>query len=380
MWFCDASSSPHASSWEHPSSEYVLFAHALVDTPDELMHDVPRCFPASCCHGCKSFPPAAQSRKRISQCANDQLALPHEYEDEPAIPDFAESDDDSSSVGDWGVGEEDIFLFDSLPDKLQPLTTTDPLRSSIPPFVETFREAWEARRSRYLSYDNLLWLTTMGPGVLDGGTSESEYTASTRSSSSSVVDVRPVRVEHAEARRSWACPFYRFAPAEHNECVWSLSLPSVRSVIQHIIVDHQLAHFCPLCRTTFSSATDRDLHITSRRCERREDATPPVGVSEDQVDELDAGFQRWKAMGISAEEQWFGTWNILFPGAPQPDSPYLLAAYERETIALLRFWADEGRDLISTELERRGIIRYGDLGTGTATREAFYASVLQEIL
>jgi hypothetical protein len=369
MWLCSTTTSSHASSWD-ASPEYAIFSSSWDDQVDELMRDSPRRCSASFCQE-KKPSPTSEAQHHFYRNAGDQFALP--------VEDTSDHDD-SSSDGDWDREEDDILNFDSLPERLQPLRVGDPLMPLLSPFTEVLREAWEAKKSQYLSHDNLFQFPEAEVDIFKDSTSESEYTSSTVSSSPSIVDVRPAQANAPRGGSTWACPFYRFSPSEHQGCLWSLSLPSVRSTIQHVIADHQLAHFCPLCRTTFSSATERDAHIVARCCEKREDIPPPAGVSEDQLERIDAAYQRWMAMGASEEEQWFGLWEILFPGAPQPSSPYLMATHEWEATALRQFWHDEGHELVSRQLERLGVIRYGDSSTRASTHEGFHASVLQEIL
>lgn len=330
-------------------------------------------------------PPPAKSSfeplcgQPLEQCAKERIPS-ESYVLDPSGPSGGSS---SSSSDERHDVDGDIFLFDELPERVEPLAPDHVLNSSLQPFVQLGHEAWQDKKSSYRhpssfspspSYQSCSWREDSTP---PDGSSKSEYTVTTISSSPSRLCVRPTYKTAAQG--PVACPFYRFDPTEHYDCHWSLSLPNIRSTIQHLIVDHRLAYFCPICRTTFPKAAGRDRHIVARSCERRHDVALPVGVSEDQEEKLNSAYQQWIAGGTSEEEQWFWIWEILFLGLEKPTSAYLSEAREREMVALRRFWFEEGLALISRELERRDLICL-DGPSGQTVREEFLASVFKGIL
>jgi len=127
---------------------------------------------------------------------------------------------------------------------------------------------------------------------------------------------------------------------------------NMRSVIQHLIVDHRLPYFCPMLPGSFVKATDRDIHIVARRCRSRGDVVLPNGISEDKVKQLDCAYRQWPASSVSEEEQWQGVLGLLSSGASRVHSPYLSEPRERGLVLLRQFSCDEGNWLISSELER----------------------------
>ena len=317
-------------------------------------------------------PPLEPVDRRLLKCSAEDLV------GEPDI--WGTRDADSSSTTNSSPDEDDILLFDSVPEKLQLLDPGHRLLSALQHLVALGAEAWEQEKSPLLcpgTPASSRRRVRHQRSVLSNDSSESKYTGSTISSSPSLVFVRPAntRASHAPL----ACPFYRLFPSEHYDCLWSLVLPDIRSLIQHLIVDHRLSYFCPSCHRTFPKASDRDRHIVARSCKLREDVILPVGVSEDQVGQLDSAYRQSVASGMGEEAQWFHIWGILFPGAFIPSLVHLLKPQEREVIAIRQFWREEGHMLILDELERQGLIRL-DKSEDEPVLEALHASVLKGIL
>lgn len=285
--------------------------------------------------------------------------------------------------------EEDIFLLDSLPERQELLDDGHPLIHLLPVLVAYGARSWENNKISCRSHGTPVFPSPRPrkrarrgqPDPL--GTlayEESEDTASILSSSPSRVLVRPS--DTPPSHDALACPFYRLSPSGHYSCLWLLHLPTMRSLIQHLIVHHRLPYYCPMCQTVFPTGADRDRHIVARCCERwGEDVTRPLGVSEDQAEKLASTSELLKAAGLGDEARWLRTWNILFPGLPNPvpDSAFLSKPREREVLALRRFWDDQGRALVSRELEKRQLIRWDYLGGGAAL-DALHVTVLKGIL
>lgn len=204
-------------------------------------------------------------------------------------------------------------------------------------------------------------------------------------------------------RPTLACPFYRRNPERHHACAWTVTLGSVRSAKQHVIVHHHAPIYCPVCTAHFPSAVARDRHVRARACVAREPAPGSLeGATEDQVDRLlrcdtaADGDRDKDAAGATArypprrghaylarrprlvnkgdkeQESWFRMWDVLFPGVGRPNAAYLTSPREREIVALRKFWKRVGPAVVKGLLA----LDRADL----ATREAVAGSVLRDMV
>jgi hypothetical protein len=343
-------------------------------------------------------------------------------------------DDYSSSGSSSDSGEDDILLFDSLPEKPVLLDVNHPYQSVLSELVVLGLNAWHnERRSAAACPSKTIYPTTLSPTPQSTSRSVSmpvrqrkrarmaEPVASHSANSQSMTYVDEVDSDESDTVTSrphkrpgdlMACPFYRFDPARHGKCLWELDLHHARSVTQHVIVDHRLPPYCPVCYLVFDRATGRDIHIVSRSCTKSESPMPQAlqGVSESQVKEIsrpeaekkrrNARKMSWsegrkrgrgtkqrssKAMEQSVRatdheaEQWFDVWDILFPCSPRPESSYLSAPEEREVVSIRRFWRRDGPEMVAKVLEGHGMLRWEDLDEEAALA-TLHASVLEGML
>jgi hypothetical protein len=185
--------------------------------------------------------------------------------------------------------------------------------------------------------------------------------------------------------------------------MWGMELADIRSLKQHVIVNHRLPEYCPICYSIFESAAERDRHIVARSCRGSTNlssyaASRLVGVSEDQVGQLLALEERtgtrnrngkrtkggrWLAKNkttrtaaVSEEEEWYRIWQVLFPGEPRPRLAYLSSRGEREMVDMRNFWDRAGPGLLADLLKAQGLLQWEDLQEETALA-ALHASVLK---
>lgn len=112
-----------------------------------------------------------------------------------------------------------------------------------------------------------------------------------------------------------ACLLYRRNPRDHLSCA-SLTLTRPRDVKQHLLRDHRLPLYCPICGSSpFPSVEERDSHVQEGRC-----VTPPgsvlinaEGLDPGQVAQLELYRAR---RGQSVVSTWRDYWAIVFPDDP----------------------------------------------------------------
>jgi 5-methylcytosine-specific restriction endonuclease McrA len=191
--------------------------------------------------------------------------------------------------------------------------------------------------------------------------------------------------------------------------MWQVELPDMRTIKQHLIVDHRRCDYCPICYAVFDRAADRDRHIVARSCRKKKQPEGLlVGVSEDQAEVLARRYDgsEWtpkddgadmrrrnrantkitsrnvankfsrKAGPPSEEEKWFYIWDIVFPTTPHPASPYLSSPLERETVALRSFWQSAGPELVAEALKEHHLPRLEDTPE-EGTLAALHTTVLK---
>lgn len=149
----------------------------------------------------------------------------------------------------------------------------------------------------------------------------------------------------AKTSRLLACPFYKSNRQKHHDCL-KYELRRGKDVKQHIYRKHVQPEFsCSRCYEIFS--TSKDKHDHDRNVPQCKGQRPPQfdGISERQRQDLNCSTSR----GQSIEEQWFSTWDILFPGEPRPKSCYL-DNYLNEVMSQIRDFWDRKRDTILPDI------------------------------
>lgn len=243
--------------------------------------------------------------------------------------------------------DDRMLLFNSLPATYTPLADDHPLQSAVSPLAT--RGLRDYNRSKTSK-------TTRGLQALhvDAGTS---------TTCAHLLRRQPKTTSHrnpspaTKRSEAWACPFYKNDSQRHRPCL-TVNFTSIRSVKQHIIIDHHAPISCPICHSTFGSSIDKDKHIVARTCTLRE-VLPEVltGVTEDQVEKLmlrDPEVRRSERTADDEERQrqrWFRVWDTVFPGVPRPASAHMTAPREKEAVALRKYWRKEGRKLVHATLK-----------------------------
>ncbi len=120
--------------------------------------------------------------------------------------------------------------------------------------------------------------------------------------------------------------------------MWQLEMANTRAMKQHVLLEHEMSLYCPLCYIVFDDYEKCGIHVRNRTCIRVE--VPPPGLIFG-VDPFHAGLLSrrengkewvdkpyWKQIRdlerpakrprgpyplLSEEEKWFLTWDIFSP-------------------------------------------------------------------
>ncbi len=179
--------------------------------------------------------------------------------------------------------------------------------------------------------------------------------------------------------RLFGCPFYKYNPIQHKDCLLRNRLTETSFVVQHLARSHksQPIH-CPICGEMFDRRNDCDDHIRLQSCERR--IFHHKGLTEDQLNHL-----REPRRGLNEADRWYRLWNIIFPNILPPDSPYVGTEYEEMIGVIRRAWAAVRQNhpgahplaaFLVNHQARHGAQPYGpgELDNIVATTESTYLS------
>ena len=155
------------------------------------------------------------------------------------------------------------------------------------------------------------------------------------------------------ANKSLACPFWKFDPVSHRECLKREKFLGVNRVKQHLARSHaEDAFSCQRCKAKFEDEDEQERHLQA--------AADTVCVYK-QRDPGDRRITRQQQVALSKKskpgtdrEQWFAVWRILFPGCQEPQSAYI-DTHVSEDLRLFREYASrQGPLLLLQELRAEG--------------------------
>ncbi|KAF9872993.1 hypothetical protein CkaCkLH20_09503 [Colletotrichum karsti] len=121
--------------------------------------------------------------------------------------------------------------------------------------------------------------------------------------------------------RILACPYFRYDPVKHVDCLFKYTLTTTSYVKQHLHRYHACPDFyCPTCGAAFETQLEGDSHIRARLCLENGFRGFPDCLSADQVVQL----QSKDGRRLPEAERWHNIWKICFPqeSANRP-SPYI---------------------------------------------------------
>jgi hypothetical protein len=129
------------------------------------------------------------------------------------------------------------------------------------------------------------------------------------------------------------CPFYKRDPLKYQVCL-SYQLRRIKDVKQHLHRKHSKPEFyCSRCFQVFSTASDRDVHTRPASCQMCADPQYD-GITEQQKKALTMYVNRSKRL----EDQWYETFDIIFPGEAKPESVFVGNYFEEVTPLLRALW------------------------------------------
>ncbi|UPL02539.1 hypothetical protein LCI18_013473 [Fusarium solani-melongenae] len=146
----------------------------------------------------------------------------------------------------------------------------------------------------------------------------------------------------------WVCPFFRKDPIRHMDCI-TLTLNRIQDVKQHLTRRHTAELYCSTCFQEFQLHQEWEQHTQRRDCTRR--PCPPHRVTPQAQDRLKVRVDRT----MTAAEQWYEIWKILFEDEKPPHSPQQ-GSVIGEVISIIRdCWHEERGQILSELVRSEGI-------------------------
>ncbi|OTA55075.1 hypothetical protein K449DRAFT_388365 [Hypoxylon sp. EC38] len=118
--------------------------------------------------------------------------------------------------------------------------------------------------------------------------------------------------------RTFACPFYKIAPRQHQRCARSV-LSKICYVKQHLIRNHSAGIYCPRCYEKFSQISDLESHQRQNKvCKKR---------PEKEISGITATHKEWLSRRtkptLTEDEKWCEIFTFLFGECPKSICPYI---------------------------------------------------------
>jgi len=175
-----------------------------------------------------------------------------------------------------------------------------------------------------------------------------------------------------ESGVTFSCPYLKKDSVKHGECS-KYMLSRIRDVKQHLGRRHQMPIYCPRCIKTFHDEDSRDEHNRNEDCERST-LGKPEGITKAQKEALGKKAQA----NQSQEQQWYGIFDILFPGHPRPESPYIDSALLRNAFIYQSFLHSNGPRILSSVLENSGAVTWNPPPYTQADEQVWREQVLAQ--
>lgn len=118
---------------------------------------------------------------------------------------------------------------------------------------------------------------------------------------------------------TFACPYLKQCPLKYYRKCSSADLKTTARVKQHLARNHVRPPYCPDCGEIFAADKARDDHVRCRDCEAVDPLIEPDGISTETKKRL----SKRSDSVLDEVGRWFAMWDILFPGQPHPESPFL---------------------------------------------------------
>jgi hypothetical protein len=169
----------------------------------------------------------------------------------------------------------------------------------------------------------------------------------------------------------FACIFFKKDSIRYEACGRN-GLKRIRDVKQHLRRKHFAPFYCSRCWATFQSEQQRDSHVRVLDCELQ-----PVRERNELCLEQITTLNKKVNAKLGPREQWFSVWDVCFPGATRPASPYMDPQLSEQLESFREYFAERGPAIVHSALTERGLLGgASDLG---GIHQALFVDAFDEI-
>jgi hypothetical protein len=159
-------------------------------------------------------------------------------------------------------------------------------------------------------------------------------------------------------RKVLACPFWKLEPAKYRQCLKLECFREVNRVKQHLTRKHaEPKIYCDMCKLTFE-------HEPAKICHLQQDRATCVYKpwTEQLITRSQQGELHKKSKADTERDKWFDIWDILFPGAPRPSSPFIDESMSDDFRHFREYAGRRGRTVLLERLRAAGFTHQQDEG------------------
>ena len=151
---------------------------------------------------------------------------------------------------------------------------------------------------------------------------------------------------------SFACPFFKMNPVRHQACLF-YKMSKISYVKQHLQRTHRGPRWrCSVCHDVFPDQAAYDRHLTAHECQGPRSKGRHDEMTEVQWEEI--GRLTSRRAGSTTESMWYAMFEVLFPGAPRPETPYVGSGIAEMTTHFRDYVKERGTGIIKSHLESTG--------------------------
>ncbi len=151
---------------------------------------------------------------------------------------------------------------------------------------------------------------------------------------------------------SFACPFFKMNSIRHQACLF-YKMSKISYVKQHLQRTHRGPRWrCSVCQEAFPDQAAYNRHLTAQECQGPKSKVRQDEMSEGQWEEI--GRLTSRRAGATTESMWYAMFDVLFPGAPRPETPYVESGISEMTRHFRDFVKEKGPAIIRSHLDTAG--------------------------
>lgn len=156
------------------------------------------------------------------------------------------------------------------------------------------------------------------------------------------------------AEKPLACPYWKLDPRRYRDCGKKHRFREIKRIKQHLSRSHCMPDInCDRCRAEFPDEQTYEKHRLDHSVVACVFA--PLDPDDHRITKSrKTKLEKKAASNRSVYERWYDVWEIIFPGRPQPSSPYLDTGITANLCDFREYARARGRQVLFQELVAAG--------------------------